>query len=151
MGLKATTVEMPDLHLVVVRATRDQEPEIKAAWKTLEARLPSLKGRKFYGVCRREESEWVYYAGLEPLDANEIDSLGFLTLSVKGGTYARAKLADWHNHTDQIPAIFDELEKTFRTDPARPNLEHYRSHSELHLLVPVAEHSIFVAERREIL
>jgi predicted transcriptional regulator YdeE len=130
---------MPDLHLVVVRAARDQGPDIKAAWQTLEAKLSSLKGRKFYGVCQPEESETVYYAGLEPLDAKEIESLGFSTLTVKGGKYARVKLADWHEHTDQIPGIFDELEKTFATDLHRPVFEYYRSHSELHLLAPLSE------------
>lgn len=64
MRSKATIVQMPDLHLVVVRAEQDREPEIKAAWRTLESKLPSLNGRKFYGLCCNEESGTVYYAGL---------------------------------------------------------------------------------------
>jgi predicted transcriptional regulator YdeE len=139
MGIKATTVQMPDLHLVVVRASLDREPEIKIAWRTLESKLPSLKGRKFYGVCCKEESGFAYYAGLEPVDTQETELLGFSTLTVKGGKYARVRLADWHNHTDQIPLIFENLQKTFRTDPDRPVIEHYRSHSELHLLAPLVD------------
>jgi hypothetical protein len=139
MNVKTTTVQMPDLHLVVVRASRDREPEIKAAWQTLESRLSSLKGRKFYGVCCREESEFVYYAGLEPLDTREVELLGLQTLTVKGGKHARVRLSDWHNRTDQIGPIFDHLRETFPTNPSRPNVEHYRSHSDLDLLVPLAE------------
>jgi predicted transcriptional regulator YdeE len=139
MNVKATTVQMPDLHLVVVRAMRDQEPEIKAAWQTLESRLSSLKGRKFYGACYKEESEFVYYAGLEPLDTREIELLGFQTLTVKGGKYARVRLADWHNHTDQIGPIFDHLRETLPTNRSGPNIEHYRSQRVLDLLVPLAE------------
>ncbi len=146
MDLKVTTVQIPDLRLAVVRAERDREPEIKAAWQNLESKLSSLKGRKFYGVCCEEKSGAVYYAGLEPIDVKEIESLGLPTLTVKGGKYARAKLSDWHNHTDQIGPILDDLRKTFPTDPTRPVLEHYRSHSELHLLAPLEEGQINGAE-----
>ena len=130
---------MPDLHLAVVRAEHDRDPEIKAAWRTLESKLSSLKGRKFYGVCCNEPSGLVYYAGLEPLDATETARLGLPTLEVKGGKYVRAKLSDWHQHTDQISAIFDDLERTFPTDSSRPALEYYRSHTELYLLAPLAD------------
>ena len=139
MKFKATSVHLPALSLVVVRAENDRESEIKAAWRALESKLRSLKGRKFYGVCQNEDRGSVYYAGLEPLDAEEVKLLGLPTLSVKGGKYARVKLSDWPKHTDQIRSIFDELETSFRTDPGRPVLEHYRSHSELHLLAPLAE------------
>jgi len=83
---------MPDLSLVVVRADHDREREIKAAWRSLESRLTSLKGRKFYGVCCKEVSGTVYYAGVEPLNAEEIQMLGLNTLMVKGGKYVRAHL-----------------------------------------------------------
>jgi len=139
MPFNATTVQMPDLNLVVVRAKHDKEPDIKAAWQTLESRLSSLKGRKFYGICCKEESEFAYYAGLEPLDQTEIEWLGFQTLTVKGGKYARVRLSDWRNHTDQIGPIFEELHKTFATNPNRPVVEHYRSQSDLDLLAPLAE------------
>ncbi len=139
MKSRVTIVQLPDLHLVVVRAVQDREPEIKAAWRTLESKLQSLTGRKFYGLCCNEEAGTVYYAGLEPLDAKEIELLGFSTLSVKGGKYARAKLSDWHKHTDEIGAIVDDLQRVFPTDPGRPVVEHYRSHSELYLLAPLAE------------
>jgi hypothetical protein len=138
MKFKATTLQMPDLRLVVVRAERDREPEIKEAWRILESRLSSLRGRKFYGVCCNEESGTAYYAGLQPLDEKEIEALGFATLEVKGGKYARVKILDWHKHTDQIGAIFDDIQKTFPTDPSRPVVEHYVSNSELHLLSPLA-------------
>jgi predicted transcriptional regulator YdeE len=130
---------MPDFSLIVVRAEKDREPEIKAAWRALESKLSSLKGRKFYGVCQRETSGMVYYAGLEPLNTDEVKLLGLPTLSIQGGKYARVKLSDWFKHTDQISPIFDQLEETFRTDPDRPFLEHYRSNSELHLLAPLIE------------
>jgi predicted transcriptional regulator YdeE len=139
MKPKPTTVQLPDLHLVVVRAERDREAEIKAAWQTLESKLPSLKGRKFYGVMSREESGPVYYAGLETADDDEVRSLGLPTFSIRAGSYVRVRILDWHQHTDQIGVIFDDLEKSFPIDPRRPSLEHYRSNSELDLLAPLRE------------
>ena|SRR5262245_7294285 len=139
MTLKPTIVQITDLSLVVVRADKDREPEIKAAWRTLESKLTSLKGRKFYGVCQNEGDGMVYYAGLEPLSPEEVQQLALPTLFLKGGKYVRVKLSDWPRHTDQISSIVEELKKSFCTDPARPLLEHYRSHSELHLLAPLAE------------
>jgi hypothetical protein len=126
---------MPTLNLVVVRAEKDRGPEIQAAWQQLESRLPSLKGRKFYGVVCREASDTVYFAGLEPADDAEIERLGFKRCVVPGGKYARVKLSNWHEHVDEIGSIVDDLEKTVDADRARPVLEHYRSQSELHLLV----------------
>ncbi len=49
------------------------------------------------------------------------------------------KLMDWPNHVDEIGAIFDELMRNFPMAPNAPTLEYYRSQSELHLLVPLAE------------
>ena len=139
MTRKPTIVQVRDLSLVVVRADRDWEPEIEAAWRALESKLDSLKGRKYYGVCQNDKGGSVYYAGLEPLSREEAQQLGLPTLFLRGGTYARVKLSDWPRHTDRIGSIFEELEKSLSTDPARPVLEYYRSHSELHLLAPLAE------------
>jgi len=138
MPYKATLVDLPDFRLVVSRA--DEFPSgIKACWDKLESKLSSLKGRKFYGVALREGSELIYYAGLEPVSDAEVASLGFPTMMIKGGKYARAKLFDYSNHTDRIGEIFGELIRDLGMDPHKPMIEYYRSQSELHLLVPLAE------------
>jgi hypothetical protein len=138
MSHKATIVELPDLKLMVVCA--DEFPSgLKAAWDTLESRLASLKGRKFYGVSRYEGQQMVYFAGVVPTSDEEVAALGFPTMAVKGGKYARAKLMDWPKHTDDIPRIFDELVRDFPMAPNGWMLEYYCSQSELHLLMPLAE------------
>lgn len=55
------------------------------------------------------------------------------------GRYARAKLMDWNDHVDKIILIFDELTETYPKDPAGPIVEFYRSHTELHRTIPLAE------------
>jgi hypothetical protein len=51
----------------------------------------------------------------------------------------RTKLTDWNNHADEIGPIFDELMETYKKDPAGPTVEFYRSQSELHLMIPLAQ------------
>ena len=138
MGHKATIVDLSDLKLMVVRA--EEFPSgLKAAWDGLESRLSSLKGRKFYGVSRYEGAQMVYFAGVVPTGDEEVAALGLPTMTVKGGKYARAKLMDWSKHTDEIGPIFDELAQEFPMTPNGWVLEYYRSQSELHLLMPLAE------------
>ena len=138
MPHEATIVDLPDVNLVVSRA--DEFPGgIKAAWDRLESKLPSLKGRKFYGLTVCEGSQLAYFAGLEPVNDEEVSSLGFPTMMIKGGEFARAKLFDWSNHTDEIGEIFGQLMQDFQMDPNRATVEYYRSQSELHLLIRLAQ------------
>jgi len=136
---KITIVELPSTRLIVCRAEADHPDQIKAAWHSLESKLSSLKGRKFYGLMYDEPSGPGYYAGVEPLDDAEEAALQFPGLVLQGGKYARVKLIDWTTRTEEIPRIFDELANAVTRDPSRPSLEFYRSQSELHLLVPLAE------------
>ncbi len=138
MKYKASIVDQPDIKLIVCRAT-EFPTGIKDSWDRLESKLASLKGRKFYGLTFMEDGQLVYYAGLEPLDDGEISALGFPTMTLKGGKYARVKLMDWNNHTDQIGEIIDELMENYKKDPNGPSVEFYRSQSELHLMIPLSE------------
>lgn len=138
MPYKATIVDLTDVNLVVSRA--DEFPSgIKAAWDRLESKLPSLKGRKFYGLTICEGSQLAYYAGVQPVNDEEVASLGFPTMMIKGGKYARVKLFDWQNHTDKIGEIFGQLMEDFQLDPNGGSVEYYRSQSELHLLMRLAQ------------
>lgn len=138
MSSKTTMITLSDLRLVVNRAETFPDG-IKGAWERLEAPLASLKGRKFYGLTFTEGDEVVYYAGLEPIDDDEIATLGFPLLTVKGGQYARSKLHNWTEHADKISEIIRAMLQQFGTDPIRPTIEYYRSQTELHLLVPVPD------------
>lgn len=138
MKHKATLINQPEIELVVCRAA-EFPAGIKDSWERLESRLASLKGRKFYGLTFFEEGHLVYYAGLLPRDENDVRELGFPSLTLKGGKYARVKLFDWNEHADEIGPIFDELMGEYKKDPTGPTVEFYRSYSELHLMIPIAE------------
>lgn len=136
MKHSVTIVSQPDIELVVCRAN-EFPAGIKDSWERLESNLASLKGRKFYGLTFFEDGQLVYYAGLQPMDATEVTALGFPTMKLKGGKYARVKLMDWNQHADEIGPIFDELMEEYKKDPDGPTVEFYRSQSELHLMIPI--------------
>lgn len=138
MGHQATIVDQSDIELIVCRAS-EFPAGIKDSWERLEFKLASLKGRKFYGLTFFEEGQLVYYAGLQPVDEAEIKTLGFPTMTLKGGKYARVRLMDWNNHVDEIGPIFDELMEEYKKDPSGPTVEFYRSQTELHLMIPIVE------------
>ncbi len=49
----------------------------------------------------------------------------------------RIKMLDWISQTDQIGSHFGAMIRQYGVDPSRPQMEYYRSLSELHLLLPV--------------
>ena len=136
MKHNVTLVNQPEIELIVCRAT-EFPTGIKDSWERLESKLASLRGRKFYGLTFFEDGQLVYYAGLQPIDEREINALGFPTLKLKGGKYARVRLLDWNNHADEIGPIFDELMEQYKKEPSGPTVEFYRSNTELHLMIPL--------------
>ena len=104
------------------------------AFDSLEARLPSLKGRKFYGTMLN--GEYRACVALEPQDSPA--AMGLETWTIPGGAYVRRKLPDWPEHVTEIGQIFGALAAEHPRDPARPNVEFYRSQKELLLFMAVA-------------
>jgi len=104
------------------------------AFDRLEARLSSLKGRKFYGTLLN--GEYRACVELEPQDSPA--AMGLETWTIPGGAYVRRKLPDWPEHVTEIGQIFGALESEHPRDPARPNVEFYRSQKELLLFMAVA-------------
>jgi DNA gyrase inhibitor GyrI len=64
----------------------------KAAFDLLESRMPTLRGRKMYGVFYEEEGEESYYACVK-LDDEHPDAMGFERGLIPGGRYARRATA----------------------------------------------------------
>jgi len=104
------------------------------AFDRLEARLPSLKGRKFYGTLLNGE-----YRACVALEAQDAPAtMGLESWTIPGGAYARRKLERWPERLPEIGQIFGALAAEYPRDPARPNVEFYRSQKELLLFMAVA-------------
>ena len=109
----------------------------RAAFDRIEAKLPSLRGRKFYGAYFPERNE---YRACVTLEAGEDPArYGFERWVVPGGLYAREKMKDWMSRIPDIGKAFIAMadRERSRHDKIRPSLEFYRSQDELILLLPV--------------
>lgn len=110
------------------------------AFRAIESHLKTLRGRRFYGLVYESAEGMSYFAALVPdseIEERRFTELGFPITEVEGGACARIKLLDWTSQTDQIGPSFGALIDQFGIDTSRPQMEYYRSLSELHLLLPV--------------
>lgn len=109
------------------------------AMHRLESKLPSLKGRKFYGTFRRKPDGEEYFACVERTPSDDPATMGLEVGTIPGGLYIRRKVFDWEQviADGRLPTIFEEMVAAYPVDGSRPDIEYYRSMTELHLLVPV--------------
>jgi hypothetical protein len=105
------------------------------AFDRLEARFPSLRGRKFYGTFQRPAGPYRACTAIEPGDDPE--TLGLQTWTIPGGKYSRRKLLDWQARTQEIGETFQSMTNESNCDTSRPSIESYRSMKELVLFLPV--------------
>ncbi|MEZ0275319.1 MAG: hypothetical protein ACAH88_10480 [Roseimicrobium sp.] len=134
--MQTTIIEQPALRLITAKAATFPG-DTSGAFQVLESRLPTLKGRKMYGLVYGTANGLEYYAGLVPESEAEEQDFGMPIIEVPAGPCARRKLENWMEHTDQIGMIFDEMITQYGMDRSRPTMEYYRSAQELHLLVPI--------------
>lgn len=131
-------VERPEVH--VLRMLADMKGGGPAeAMHILESKLPSLRGRKFYGTFRLLPGGEEYFACVERATGDDPAAMGLDVGVIPGGLYARRKVYDWEKviAAGRLGSIFQEMARYYRVDGARPDIEYYRSMSELHVLVPV--------------
>lgn len=133
-------VERNEIEVLRVRANMKGKGPAEAM-QVLEAKLPSIKGRKFYGTFRVLPDGEEYYACVERTPLDDPTTLGLEVGIVPGGLYVRRKVLDWERviAEGKLGGIFQEMVKRYRIDSGRPEIEFYRSMTELHLLVPVLD------------
>jgi len=109
------------------------------AMRLLESKLPSLKGRRFYGVFRLLPEGEEYFACVQKEAGDDPVPMDLRVGTIPGGSYVRRKVKDWERviAEGKLGSLFDKMVSYYNVDRARPNIEFYRSMSELHLLVPV--------------
>jgi hypothetical protein len=110
-----------------------------AAMATVESKLSTLKGRRFYGTFRPTPEGEEYFACVARVDGDNPAHLGLETGEIPGGWYARRKIRDWEKDITQLAVQFKEMERVLgeNVDPSRPDIEFYRSQAEMLVFVPV--------------
>ena len=102
----------------------------------LERKLPSLKGRKFYGLSKLEGDHLTYFACVK-VQEEDASKLGLQEIVLPKGEYEREVIIDWEEHIDRISEQFEKMESKNIVDPQRFFVEYYRSRKELILMVPI--------------
>ena len=134
--MESAYVELQEIPVLRVKADmKGKGPS--AAFDLLESKLPSLKGRKFYGTFQFKPDREEYYACVARVDSDDPGKMQLETGVIPGGLYVRSKLMDWEKNLSKLPGLFEEMAHTHDVDSKRPSLEFYRSQAELHLFLPV--------------
>lgn len=135
MSGSAAIVERDDVR-VLFRRTTDAQEAITRTWAEVERAVGSLRGRKFYGVFDAQAGEYrVCVQWREGDDAAVFDlEVGVLP----GGRYARERLEGAPPAVyGLIKPAFERLAQRADHDPSRPEIEFYRRHDLIDLLLPV--------------
>ena len=131
----AVVVEREEVR-VMLRRTSDDQASITRTWAEVESLVGSLRGRKFYGVFDPQTEE--YRVCVQWQDGDDAGALGLEDGTLAGGRYARERLEG------EPPALYGLIKPTMERlagrpdrDPSRPELEFYRRHDVIDLLVPI--------------
>lgn len=129
-------VAMGELRLLAVAAEGGPAGG-PAAFQQLEQTLPTVKGRRFYGVVKPLKDGLSYHAAAETQDEHEAAQLALATLTVPAGDWMQYKMLEWPRLAHTIGATAERVASLCDVDANRPTLEFYRSERELRLLIPV--------------
>lgn len=135
--MELTTVTLEPTPVMVVRDTGDMPDAAKRAFEKLEAVLPSLRGRHFYGYWDPDAK--AYVACVAAIAGDDAERMGLERATIPGGRYQRARLKGEPDATyPRIGPTFEEMGKQITdVDHGRPWLEFYRARDVIDLLVPV--------------
>jgi len=133
-----TFVEREQIRVLRVRADWNRGGPAEAMHQ-LESRLPTLKGRKFYGTFRELPDGEEYFACVERIDTDDPERMGLEVGVIAGGLYLRRRLGGWQEiiAAGKLGEQFQDMLRTCNPDRSRTSIEFYRSMAEMHLLEPV--------------
>lgn len=129
---ETVVVTLSDIPVMFVSAEGGTKGAFEA-FRRLEARLPSLHRRRFYGTFTGDE----YRACVALCPEDDPAELGLNVWAIPGGRYARRKMRDWSERTVEIGMAFRSMADEHEFDRGRPSIEFYKSEKELILLLPV--------------
>jgi len=117
-----TYIELEDIPVLRLRAELGGNGP-SAAFTTIEGKLPTVKGRKFYGTFRFTAIGPEYHACVARVDSDDPVKMQLETATIPGGWYARRKLMEWRTKLAELPNLFQEMARSHDVDPARPSVE----------------------------
>ncbi len=108
------------------------------ATRTLESRLRSIKGRKFYGAFRIVPEAAEYFACVAKSAREDSASMQLEGGQIPGGHYIRHRLFEWSKAAAEgkLTSVSQDRARYYDVDRTRPELEYHRCMEEMHLLLP---------------
>ena len=120
--------------------TSDIPSGVPKAFEKLESHLPTLKGRKFYGAFFYNQGNPEYWACVEIKEGDNLNNPELEIGMLPAGKYATRKLKNWSVEKEipkKIVGTFEEMSREFEVDREMPEIEFYRSQSELIVMLPI--------------
>jgi hypothetical protein len=113
------------------------------AWQKLHAMLPSVEGRKFFGISRPEptaKGATVYKAAVEESYLGEAEKYDCEKFFIKKGAYLNETLSDWKADPTVIGKTFHNILSDSRIDKNGYCLEIYVGENEVRCMVAMQLH-----------
>jgi DNA gyrase inhibitor GyrI len=130
-----TIIDFPETPVAYAAGDRERpiHEQAPVAFRTLEASLPTLRGRRFYAALVGPE----YRACIALSAASGSADPPLSPWVIPGGRYARRKIRDYHTKVPAIGENFAEMRCRPDYDSSRPCVEVYRSQHDMYVMVPV--------------
>jgi len=119
--MNMTEIQLEDISVMCVVA-KGGPSGARAAFDELESKLPSLRGRKFYGTYHEGE----YRACVAMNEGDSPHAMKLITWVIPGGRYLREKVDDWEQKVETLASVFEswlELIKSTAPDQASRSTE----------------------------
>ncbi len=130
------TNDFPEVKVMYVKSESGAKGA-RQAFDKLESNLPSLKGRKFYGLILGTPPNDEYWACVELTAEDKPKEWDFQIGVVPAGKYIQERIDNWNNDTSLIGKTFQKLAEENDLDKSRPCVEFYRSTRDMLIRVPV--------------
>ena len=99
---------------------------IQEAYKTLESKVESAKGRKYFGIYQRTEDGINYSAAMLKESDDEDKKYGFDGFTIEKGKYLSVTVKDWQKSVDCIGPTFEKIFEDERVDKNSVSIEVYK-------------------------
>lgn len=106
------------------------------AFTTLESKLPTLRGRKFYGLVFGVPPNETYWASVAWTDSDK-PMPGCKLGIIPGGKYAQERIYNWEKNLSLIGKTFGNLILQNNIDLKRPSIEFYHGMNYMVARVPI--------------